>query len=308
MRRWVPGKGGRGRSRLVFFALAGMMVPCGCKSPRDGGRPPSPQEVPFADGFRLDVFQDNRSAAENNRSAKPSAFHPDNVKFVQLVFDVVRVDLPVESVRHSRKIWNHVDEMRVGPEVAARLARNGIRCGVAGTAALPAITTILEAARAKSYPSRVAAQSGVPVTLLVGELREPESIFTFNRLNGLVGKTIPAGHKVIVLDYAPRPEFGGFTDLVLAFQVRHDRGTMTLQREEDVLYHVPAVDRHAFPDLDVQVSVRPSEMLVIGPSEKAEMPYLIGSRFFAREDPGGILNETILFITPRIDPGGTERR
>lgn len=297
-----------GRSGVALFILAAMIFPCGCKSPRNTGQTASPPEVPFADGFRLEMFQDNPPTTEKRRSAASGTSNPDNVKFVQLLFDVVRVDLPVDSVRHSRKIWNHVDEMRVGPEVAARLARNGIRCGVAGAAAVPPITTILEAARAKSYPSRIAAQSGVPVTLLVGELREPESIFTFNRLNGLVGKTIPAGHKVIVLDYAHRPEFGGFTDLILAFQVRHDRGTMTLQREEDVVYHVPAVDRHAFSDLDVQVSARASEMLVLGPSEKAEMPYLIGSRFFTREDPGGTLNETILFITPRADAGGTERR
>ena len=50
---------------------------------------------------------------------------------VELHFDVMRVDLPYDSDRHSSKLWNHVDEVCVEPGQSVLLGRNGIRIGVA---------------------------------------------------------------------------------------------------------------------------------------------------------------------------------
>jgi len=259
-----------------------------CKVPPKTSPSATPtSSIPFADGFRLD----------SPGTAAPDG--PSAVQVVYLIFDVVRADLPVSSVRHSRKIWNHVDELRFDAEVSASLNRNGLRCGVMSPGSLPAIMAILESAHAKTQKSQVVAPPGTPVTVLIGEVAGPESVFAYSRTRTLVGKTFPAGNKVLTLDYEYHPELGGATDLRVRFEVRHDLGTMTLERTEDTLIHVPAVDRYGFEEPVIEMTLRTTDWLLIGPGEKVEIPNLLGPRFFTWSESGSTQHETLLFIMPR---------
>jgi len=221
----------------------------------------------------------------------------DAVRIVDLSFDVFRADLPLRDGGDSRMIWNHVDEMRVDAALAARLGRNGFRIGAAPPGGWTAIQAVLEAAGARTYKSVLAPPRGAPLIITMGPVQEREAIFTYNTQDRLVGKTFNEGDKLIVVDYVFQPQFGGFTELQVGFEVRHDRGVMTWSREGGVIRQVPAFDRHVFSDLTARLTLQGGECLVIGLNETATNEYLIGGRYFSTEHDG-VPYEAILFITP----------
>jgi len=217
----------------------------------------------------------------------------DRVQVVQLAFDVLRVELPIDGVRNSRKVWNHVDELRLEADLVARLARNGLRVGAASSGSWPAIRAILEAGGARTQKDQMLPQPGTPLTLELAPIQESESIFSYGRDNRLVGKTFPSGQKIIQLDYMYHSQLGGCTDVQLGFEVRNDRGEMTWERRDGAAY-----DRHVFEDLAALLTLKPGEFLVVGPSDQADNEYLIGSRFLI-QTASGKKTETLLFVTPQ---------
>ena len=238
----------------------------------------------------------------------PRRASAEAVQVVQLAFDVLRVELPIDGVRNSRKVWNHVDELRLEADLVARLARNGVRVGAASSGSWSPIRAILEAGGARTQKEQMLPQAGAPLTVELAPIQESESIFSYGRDNRLVGKTFPAGQKIIQLDYAYHAPLGGCTDIQVGFEVHKDRGEITWQHQEGVIRQVAAYDRHVFEDLGALLTLKPGEYLVIGPSDQADNEYLIGSRFFIRT-ASGEKAETLLFVTPQpFQTQSTKRR
>jgi hypothetical protein len=284
-------KGRCSRLRLSMF-LAVVLLGAGCRSsllwPFGRESADSPHEP--LEGSVMDSLM---PAAAASRSVAGRSVH-----VVHLAFDVLRVDMPVDSVRHSRKIWNHVDGMRIDSQAAGLMARNGLRAGAASPESWPAIQTILESAGGELSNEQLITQRNLPLSVTVSSIDEEETIFSYGRDNRLAGKTFPAGEKALKLDYAFHPELGGCTEIQLGFEVRHDRGKLTWKREGDVIRQVQAYEHHVFTDLGVLLTLNPGESLVIGPSEEAEKEYLVGSRFFMHRRSGR-LHETLYCVTPR---------
>jgi len=252
--------------------------------------------------------------ARNNTSTNPTDPLTDNVtmsdlsdrssngssmRVVELAFDVIHAEFPVDSIRHSQKVWNHVDELRVDAGVAARLARNGLRIGAASTTNWPAIEAVFKACNVQQHQVQLFAQHGLPLSIELGPVEDHESIFSYGMDNRLMGKTFSVGNKLINLDYAYHAELDGVTDVRLSLEVRHDRGIMTWERRDGVIRQVPSYDRFVYEDLCVELTLRPGEFLVIGPGSESQNEYLIGSRFLqGQRDTRKI--ETVLCIKPRI--------
>lgn len=222
----------------------------------------------------------------------------DSLRVVHLGFDVVRVNLPLDGIRDARKVWNHVDELRVDTDTAACLARNGLRLGVTTPDSWAAIGAILDGQGVETRTEQLLGQQGMPVTIRMGAVGDGESIFEYGFDGRLAGKTFRIGEKLLTIDYAFRPQFGGSTDLRVGFEVRHDRGVMTWERYEGGVRQVPAHDRHMFEAVASTLTLRPGEILVIGTNEQADNEYLIGSRFLTTSRAGR-RSETLLFVTPK---------
>ena len=228
----------------------------------------------------------------------PGRTATNEMQVIDLMFDVVQATLPIDGVRHSLKVWNHVDELRVDSAIAARLARNGLRMGAATRAAWPALRAVFDAADADVRRDQLFAQRGLPLTIHLGSIEEAESIFSYGRDERLVGKTFAAGDKLVNIDYAFHPELGRCIDVRVGFEVSHDRGMLTWERQGGVLKQVPAYDRHVFADLTPVLTLNPDEFLVIGLGDQAENEYLLGPRFLTRKKSGRRF-ETLLCLTPR---------
>ena len=220
------------------------------------------------------------------------------VQVVHLAFDVLRIELPIGTIRHSRKVWNHVDELRLDAQLVARLARNGIRVGVASADAWPALDAIIAAAGGSVISDQLMEQPGAPSAIRIASIRDSETVFHYGRENRLVGKTFQRGDKLISLDYAFHPELGQSTDVRITFEIRHDWGALRWDRRGDTIRQVPAFERHTFADLSVLLTLKPGEFLVVGPSGETKNTYLVGARFFVSTGAGHD-QETIICITPR---------
>jgi len=220
------------------------------------------------------------------------------VQVVQLAFEVLRVELPIDGARNSPKVWNHVDELRLDADLVPQLARNGLRVGAASSGSWPAIRAVLEAGGARTQKDQMLPQPGTPLTLELAPIRESESIFSYGRDNRLVGKTFSEGQKMIQLDYAYHAQLGGCTDIQIGFEVRNNRGEMTWERRDGVIRQAPSYDRHEFEDIAALLTLKPGEFLVVGPSDQADNEYLIGSRFLIHTTSGE-KTETLLFVTPQ---------
>lgn len=219
------------------------------------------------------------------------------LRIVDLAFDVFRADLPLAHGRDSRKIWNHVDEMRMDSALVALFARNGFRIGIAPEGSWPAIQAVLDVLHAKTYKNMLAPPRGTPLLITFGPVSERESIFTYTSEGRLIGKTFNEGEKLISVDYVFQPQFGGATELQVGFEVRHDKGVMTWTRDGGVIRQVPALDRYVFTDLVARLTVETGQSLVIGPGDEARIESLIGGRFLSSEHDGEAY-ESLLFITP----------
>ncbi len=250
------------------------------QSPRSPHEPADAQaDFPTASGF-------NRGSAMGGAS-----------EVVDIAFELLRAELPVESIRHSQKVWNHIDEQRIDPTLSARLARNGLRLGAASVEAWPAMRAILDSCGAQAQHEQLRAPTGLPLVVDLGSIDSSESIFSYAPNGRLVGKTFPEGRKLLNLAYNVHPELGGYVDLKVSLEVRHDRGVMTWERQGGIIRQVPAVDRQVFEDLKAVLSLNAGEFLVIGPGEEADNEYLVGSRFFMRRQGDGRY-EVLLVITP----------
>jgi len=226
------------------------------------------------------------------------AFAPA-LELMHLQFDVLRVDLPVDGLHHSRKVWNHVDELRYEAQLAALLARNGIRIGAASADAWPALRTIFESGRARVQEAHRVVQTPAPLTLELSPMVEPETIFTFDRAGHLAGRTYPTGKRLVQIDYLVHPERDGSTDLNVRLEIREPLGPGDWRIGDGLLQEAPTHRSYVFSSLEVLLTLRPGEFLVIGPSAAAgRTEYLVGGRFFTGERDGERY-ETLFCVSPR---------
>ena len=256
---------------------------------------PTPQPV-LVDGQPM-VTESERSNDLGDR---------DDAITLQITFDVLRVDLPVGDIRHSLKIWNHVDQTQSNPRLTALLARNGLRIGVAPADAWPALRVLFEANNAKSLRARHAVQSGAPLSLRLGQVRGGKSMFEYQPDGRLVGRTFERGAKFLHIDYALDPSDPTRTIVKVTPEVRKFSASRHWQNIDGRIREVPRYEGRLFSGLSAEFSVGPGEFVVIGPSETAGLESLVGSRFLTTEE-NNVSYETVICLTPhpvRVDRFG----
>ena len=263
----------------------------GCRS---GGRRPDPDQLASDNSTELAA----RYRADSPLPT-PAPAAAGRERRLHLQFEVLRVDMPADSIRHTHKVWNHVDELRYDAQLAARLGRNGLRVGAAPASAWPAMRTIFQSCSAQVREARQVTQPGVPLLLELGSIVDAETIFSFDSEGHMAGKTHPAGQKLVEIRYELHPERGDTVDVEVQLEVREPLSPGDWQPGDGLLYDAPTHHSHTFPALHVALTLQPGEFLVIGPSEvTARNRYIVGGRFFTDQREGQSY-DTILCIAPQ---------
>lgn len=219
-------------------------------------------------------------------------------RIVDIAFTVMNAEFTGSNAGDARKIWNHIDELRLKPEQVQLLARNGVRLGTASPASWPAIQTILDSGGAKITSNQLFPQRGSALPVQMGAVEEGTSIFSYQADGRLVGKSFPGGEKVILVDYALHPELDGCTDLGVSFEISRESGELVWEQRDGVMRQVPEHDRHRFADLTSMLTMHPGEFLVLGPRDEVKNEYLVGTQFLATNKGEGSVRLTFLAALP----------
>lgn len=295
---------------LALLAVSGAVASTGCVNQdstsgfRLFGRSPHTSD-PAEPGASADArFSDSLLTT----TGSSDRVEREPVRVVRAAFDVVRADIPLSDIRHSRKLWNHVSADRIPPEVMLRLARNGVQIGVGDASSWPAIRAILEAADAEVRRDPLYPSPGLPLVIEIGAIETGgESIFAYHRRDRLEGRTYEAGAKLLIVDYSFPLHVDSAAELRVSLEIRHDRGEMRWERWGETLRQVPLIDRYLFDELRAGIGLAPGEFLVIGPGELSTNAYLVGSRFFSAAR-GGIRRDTVFLITPQHETTTFDQR
>lgn len=224
---------------------------------------------------------------------------PPQIRVMDVDFQIMRVDVPIDSVRHSAKIWNHVRAGDLDPERVEILARNGVAVGIGAGEDWPALRAILTAARARVRTDQMLARSGLPVSVEVGRIDGTESVFSSRPGQRPAGRTFDGGSKLLHVNYAVEPALAGLVSLQLSLEIRKDRGEVSWQRVGGVLQQVPLYDQFPFDHLDVILPVGPGGFVIIGPTPDSDNDYWVGQRFFSATIDGR-RHDTLLVIAPEV--------
>jgi len=222
---------------------------------------------------------------------------PSDLTVVRMQFDVTRIDLPVREIKHSLKIWNHVDEAKADPRLTALLARNGFRLGVADRDAQPAIRTIFEENEARIGQVRHSATDGLPLMLSLGSVQEGSTYFVHRKDGGLIGETFNAGTMFLRIDYVMTDDKPPRVVLQVTPELREDRTRTRLVDRGGEIQAIQVHDGTVFDELSTMFTLKRTQFLVIGTSERAQKGYILGSWWLT-----SVLNmqqyETVLCVTP----------
>lgn len=185
----------------------------------------------------------------------PEQVQAPPLRVLDVNFQIMRVDIPQDDVRHSAKIWNHVRATELDPDRVETLARNGMAVGVGTEEDWPALRAILTAARARVRVDQMLARSGLPVSVELGRIEEAESIFSWRPGQRPAGRTFDRGSKLLHIDYAVDRALPGLVNVQLGFEIRDDRGEVTWKRVGGALQQVPVLDQFVYDQLDVLLPV-----------------------------------------------------
>jgi hypothetical protein len=222
----------------------------------------------------------------------------DAIVVVQMQFDVLRVELPADTIHHSQKIWNHVDELSADPTLTALLRRNGFRMGTASTDAWPAMRAVFEACQARVLRAAQVVQRGLPLTLELDSIEEDEPIFLLTADNRMVGRTLHRGRKYLHLDYATNVDDRSTVTIQITPEV-HLLGSPTFGLgESGIVRRNHEYQGLVFNELSNTLEVAAGRFLVIGPDTDGSSRLTVGRRFLTRKHEGRLW-ETVLCITPQ---------
>lgn len=248
---------------------------------------PATPTSPAADAHPFAEFVEPRTPADGE------------LEVLLVRFEVLRVELPAEPIRHSLNIWEHADGLRVDPEAVVRLARNGLRIGVVTQNNWPAIQAILRDSVTPSVASAQSLQTGFPLFLHVGDVEPGETLFIHHADGRLIGRTLDAGRKTIRLEYETLPPRRDRLRMWVELNVLAPERTSAWTLIPESPNALVPLER--FRELTASLILNPGDVMILGPNENTpETDVLLGSRYLTSAR-GGRRTDTLVFVTVTLD-------
>ncbi len=170
--------------------------------------------------------------------------------------------------------------------------------GVGHESSWPAIRAILEQFHPQLQTAVAAVNDSVALFVQIEEVPESLPFFTLDSQNKLAGARFPPCRECLRVEHQADLENLGNVHLHIVPELQWERTDLTAQFLP-VSRLLPNWESHAFDSLEMTLTLKPGEFIIIGPSHSAQLSYLVGSQFLRSVHDGQSFEETYC-ILPRI--------
>jgi hypothetical protein len=214
------------------------------------------------------------------------------------------VDLPAGTVASDADFWKRVDEQAVGPATAERLAKDGIRCGVAPKSEGKFFSHYFD-----TEPDRVRKQSvnGIHAETISLDFTRPEAsetLFYLNDQHDLIGRTYDNCENSLSLAFGPTPRLPGSVRMTVCPTVKRVRRTIGYTAGDGEIDQSKTVAESLY-DASFTADVPGDGLLVIAPGPGSKPVTSLGHAFLTRDDKAERREQVIVIVPTFLAVDGT---
>lgn len=288
---------------VCWLTVCLTLMVVGCQPGTGGGLLWRPESAPARDPTRPGTGSLAREPADTG-SGGPQ--RPTMI--LQISFDVMQARVPRGFFSQSEKVWNHLSEGAIEPQVAVLLQRNGIRAARGDANSWPPIRALLEQqGQVETSQNRMLLNNGFPLVIEPDPRVRDQTLFLFRPDGSLGGASFPQSVNGLLIEYALAGANVDTLRISVMPQVRLPRQPPRLSADAPGFIEQPmAPPTRVLRELAFTVDIGPEQFVAIGPSRLVDNAYLVGSLLLCEENEGRRL-ESMYFITPRVLHTGVRR-
>ena len=217
---------------------------------------------------------------------------PDDQLIAHL--ELVDITAPAGAISTDPRFWQIVGDRTLDPQWQGFLSGNGIRAGLVERPAWGELKGVFDRYSVSSQQTNIRGTGrGEIACNSVAEL----SLFFFDRLGRLHGRTYDDAQCVWGITFAPNPAKPGYVTVEMCPVVRSMRRQMQFNRLGGE-YELKYVQPESLYDLGLKLDVPLGMILVLAPTAKPSNSS-IGYNFLLKQEPSRVA-ERVLLLWPRM--------
>lgn len=269
------------------LAIASLLLlgTAGCTTPSD--EPIRPNPPPIVQGNPLTPL------------TKP--LPPEEAdKYILLVrLQIITLQVPIGSVSDSEELWSYLNEESVSSGDSS-LPYNGVRVAVGTAASWQDVARVLRRITTQPLPrSNLLIRPGEPVPVVVKQMQDRQTIFTYRPDRTLSGQDYPPGDDVLMTATAVDLESPTSVHMQGGLLVRSAQRQPKFTDTEGGIRMVDQPEYFPLPGMTFRVKTPPGGFLLIGPGRQVRQPSSAGRQFMVRTRQG-LDYETIIVLVPEV--------
>ncbi len=213
-------------------------------------------------------------------------------------FDIYDIVFPAGAVSRNDAFWKHIDEEKIDPGTYDVLRRNGIRVGIAPVSDWTAMRDLLNNSPSTTHLSTASGRDLTNLEITLKPEVLAQSIFVFMPDRSLVGRTFERCENLMTVSFQQLPRKPGQLRVTMSPRVRSTRKQViytALGNEHEYAFTYP----EKALDVNLRADVPQDFLLVVAPSEEANLESSLGRAFLMQDSPTE-KQEHVLFMVPHM--------
>jgi len=278
-------------NRLLTAIL--VIAIAGCASKR---APAGPTTAASNDGS---VVRSTAYASAQSRGNVHKGRKNEPPQQMRMRMNVYVLTLPLGTVSRNEEFWQRVNEQALDVATYDLLYKNGVRVGEAPIAEYKRFAQLIEDQPGSHRAATFVNPEAKDIDLEIHKESPSQTVWYFNGINELIGKSFDKCQNFLTLSYQPAPRKPTSIRVVLCPVVKETRKQLQWvagQKEFEVSFTQP----QRLYDVNLRADVSLGSFLIIAPSAEATWPGSIGNRFFVQDGAAEQLENVLLLVPSQM--------
>jgi hypothetical protein len=218
---------------------------------------------------------------------------------MRMRLNVYVLTLPLGTISRNEEFWQRVNEQALDVATYDLLYKNGVRVGEAPISEYKRFAQLIEDHPASYRHANFVTPEAKDIDLEIHKESPSQTVWYFNGINELIGKTFDKCQNYLTLSYQPAPRKPTSIRVVLCPVVKETRKQLQWvagQKELEVAFTQP----QRLYDVNLRADVSLGSFLIIAPSAEATWPGSIGNRFFIQDGAAEQLENVLLLVPSQM--------